>query len=324
MANADNIIIQSVVLNKQYINNAKAQRGFVEKGLNNEHFGPGQNMVRLQFNYNDNKSKFAILELHKDANVKLPRPISPLEGAILDTIYSIYKAGYTCFTISQIAQVFTGNAKKQITPKLARTIEESIDMLADLGRAELDLSNEPNEDLSKLGTIKGRILPLITIHPKAVYAANGRPVKETIYALENCPLLHWYAEKRGKGEIIDVDIKLLDTSDTDSSDTTDYTLVKRYILARIKQIKHKKNKLTNNKISLEWKKGDDCKGLLDRLGYHPDSSAKWRKNKAELLKDIKNVLDYCVKSGEITGYKEYRADGSNNPTKPIQGFEIFF
>lgn len=314
-----NIRIQNIVLNTQYANNTKAQRIFTTKNVD---YPPGEASRNIRIILDKKKDKFLMLELNRnDPNILLPRPISPLESAILDTIYSIYKAGYRYFTLEQLAKVFTGNEKKKITPKLLETLATSINVLASAGRATLRLENELDSGLVKEKIMQGYILPIESVTEKTTYAANGKVTKDTAYHLLEAPILHRYAEKKGKGEIVSFDIGLLDTSETGNSDTLEYTLIKRYVIKKIKQIKAK-NRLNNNKISLEWEDKDGKHGLLCELGYDSTNYSDWKKKRFEILQSVRTTLDYYKSVGEIKDFTEYRIGNTKNPAVPIQGFEI--
>ncbi len=312
--NTEKIKIQSIDISKQYMNNCKVHRMLTIRKFDY--------MTPIKFNLDKRQNKYVSLDLDNDPSKELPQQFTPFDGAITDTIYSIYKAGYDYFTIEQVAKVFIGNTQKKVTPKLVEKIDQSIKMMANIPQCTIDLENESDRELVKEKKLYGYVLPIEYVKEDAVYATNGKATKHTLFHLLKTPILYEYAERKGKktgnGEIICIDRDLLDTSDTKNSDTVEYTLLKRYILKRIKQIKHNKNSLKSKKISLEWEKGDVAGGLLAELGYDSTSFSNWNKKRHELIKDIKDILNYYISTGEIKGYETYNKAG----TKTIKGFEI--
>lgn len=309
----EKIKIQSVVVNKQYMNNTKVHRMLTTKTM--DYTQP------IKINLDEKNNKYIFLNLDDDPSIELPRQLTPLEGDISDTIYSICKAGYDYFTIEQIARMFTGNEEKKVTPQLVDIINQSIRKMANLPQLTINLENETNHELVKKKRIHGYVLPIEYVDD-AEYAANGKVTKNTVFHLLKTPILYEYAERKGRnsnnGELICVNKALLDTSKTKNSDTVEYTLLKRHILKRIQQIKHSKNALNSSRISLEWERSSETRGLLAELGYDPEMYSDWNKKRFEIIKDIKDILNYYVSIGEIKSYDTYKKPG----TKIIQGFKI--
>ena len=125
-------------------------------------------------------------------------------------------------------------------------------------------------------------------------------------------------------QIIAVPAILFDTADM-YQETSETTVIKRYVIKRVAQIV-RTNNLSNNKISFEWfdHSKNEVRGLFRELGYYPNSSNAWRKKKKKIVDIIVGTLNVLKMHGAITGFVLYRDRCSTNPAVPYTGIEIMY
>ena len=250
--------------------------------------------------------------------------ITPYDMAVMDAAYTIILHGIMLITPEWIINVMAGNERVQMTPKRITAVIDSIQKLQTV-RIKIDCTSEYNVYHLQKGekpleclTYESFLLPVEKV--KARYDSNGNQV--AAYRITEKPALYQYAEMNN--QIISVPSYLFKTR-AHFNDTDEAVLIKRYVIKRVAQI-ISKNRLHTNKVSLLWHdrtKGEE-KGLLPELGYVCSKTPAWRKQKAHIIKIIQGTLSTLVEGNAITGYKEYRADGTNNPASPLVGFEIYY
>ncbi len=250
--------------------------------------------------------------------------LTPFDIAVMDAAYTIMLHGPMLFTAEWILHVMSGNIRIQQTNSKIKAVSESINKLqnvyfkvnctAEYNAYQLKKGEQPVKHL----VYESYLMPLDKI--EARFDANGKKVDA--YKIIEKPALYRYAEMNN--QIISVPSYLFKTRAL-FNDTDEAIVIKRYVIKRVAQILSN-NKLQSNKVSLLWhdrSKGED-RGLLPDLGYVPSKTPAWRKKKMHILKIITGTLDVLIDGKAITSYKEYRADGTNNPASPIIGFMIYY
>lgn len=308
--------IPTMNITKQSMNNTKLYRILATKDIN---------ASQDEFDLDMKGNIVNTVNVWTDENITLTNnDITHYDMAVLDTIYTIMKHGYTLFTPESVVHIMSGNSRVQITPKRINEVMESISKLQ-LIRIKVDCTSEFNAYQKKRGMEKADsmvyesyLLPVGKA--EARFDVNGKKV--IAYRILELPALYRYAEMNG--QIAVVPAHLFDTLGV-FADTEEAILIKRYVIKRVAQIV-KKNKLNNNKISFIWfdKSEKEQRGLFPDLGYVPEKTPAWRKKKARINEVVKGTLDVLVEGMAITGYEEYREDGTKNPASPVIGYMIKF
>ena len=309
---------------KQYMNNTKVARVISTKAPAVDSDGK---TIRVAINKEE--SVFNLVDLYMDPNLSFSHKIVPFDLAVMDAVYTILCNGEDVFSAEQIACVFTGNEKHRATSKLLQEIQESVDKLRIIS-IRINCTEEVNtrRDLKKYKdkveylVHESYLLPVEKIELK--YRANGKMIRA--YHLIKKPALYTYAEMLH--QIVDVTAETLNPTEK-GNDTRDAVLIKRYVVKRIEQIKHRKktkSNLRSDDLSYLWldAKGEP-RGLYAELGFLPDMKGKnWRtKIKPRIHKIVCSVLESLKERGSISGYEVYREGKTNNPAMPIQGFHIY-
>lgn len=311
-------------ITKQYMNNTKVARVISTKAPAVEAEGK-----TLKIEINKEKSAFNLVDLYLDSHLSFSHKIVPFDMAVMDAVYTIFCSGQDVFSTEQIACVFSGNEKHRATAKLLQMIQESIDKLRFIS-IRINCTDEINtrRDLKKYKdkveylVHESYLLPVEKVELK--YRANGKVVQA--YQLIKKPALYTYAEMLH--QIIDVPAEILNTTEK-VNDTIDAVMIKRYVIKRVEQIKHRKktnSTLNSDALSYLWYgvKGEP-RGLYAELGFVSDMTKEnWRtKIKPRIHKIVCEVLESLKERGSILDYEAYREGKTNNPAMPIQGFHIY-
>jgi hypothetical protein len=266
-----------------------------------------------------------LVDIWSDQNITLSNTnITQYDLSVMDAAYTIMSQGPMIITPEWILRVMSGNPRQKLTEKKINEVKASIKKLQGV-RIKVDCTEEYNAYQLKKGknpvdswTYESYLLPLGKI--EARYEANGKIV--TAYTVLEKPALYRYAEMNH--QIVDVPAYLLATQEQ-FSDTDEAVLIKRYVIRRVAQIV-KKNSIKSNKISFLWydKKEDEERGLFPELGYKPENTPTWRKKKGKINDIVKGTLKTLVNGKAISGFEEYREDGTNNPASPIIGYKIYY
>ncbi len=290
----------------QYMNNTRVARMIFSPQNKNDK--SCQLMIEVE------NQILSTVDLWINDNVSLSEPLSPLDLAVLDAVYTIMKAGQMIMTIEWILLVLTGNANIRLTPKRQKLIEDSLKKMNGIVvRITLSNSSRMAKHLKQL-TYEGYLLPTDKI--RGVYASNGKSVE--VYRVLREPILYTFAEDYNR-ELICIPAQVFGLSSSQAkNETINAILIKRYVLKRVYQIKHN-NKLNSNKISLEWRHGKKVGGLYHDLGYEPDGSEMWRKKtKPMITRIVRATLDFLKENNVIADYQPYFLDGTNK----VNGYTI--
>ena len=160
-------------------------------------------------------------------------------------------------------------------------------------------------------------LPVIPVESE--YQVNGKPAQA--YRITETSILYVYASLLH--QIVDVPSEWMNTSKL-FSDTAEAVLIKRYVIKRVAQIINPKNKIKSNKIAFHWNDHGQLKGMFPDLGYEITGDSRWRSIKKRVRRIVELTLQSLQEQEVITGYKEYRDDGTNNPASPVMGYEVFY
>ena len=172
-------------------------------------------------------------------------------------------------------------------------------------------------DQEKPHLLESKLLPVIPVESE--YQVNGKPAQA--YRITETSILYVYASLLH--QIVDVPSEWMNTSKL-FSDTAEAVLIKRYVIKRVAQIINPKNKIKSNKIAFHWNDHGQLKGMFPDLGYEITGDSRWRSIKKRVRRIVELTLQSLQEQEVITGYKEYRDDGTNNPASPVMGYEVFY
>ena len=307
--------IQVLNIEKQYMNCSKVARVLVEDEVSLDE--------EIQLAVEVEKTAIVYIDLKMISEAECPeRNISTFDMEIIDAVNTVYASGYECFSAEQIARVISGSPKQRVSAQRVDMIRRSIDKLR---RVYISINCE--EQFEKRKDTKGKVdtfvyesllLPVTCVSAK--YLVNGKKI--TAYHMTEDSALYRYASTIH--EIIDIPMELFDVGDY-FSDTDEAVFIKRYVLKRVAQIV-RINKLKSNRISFSWmdKSTGRYRGLLNEMGFSCSDELEWKAARRRVKRIVKLLLQFLVDKRVITGFAEYRKDGSNNPASPVAGYQVFF
>lgn len=229
--------------------------------------------------------------------------LDPFDREVHAAVASWWKAGNRNFTPSQICQTLTGSQKpsKAMLDEVRESIEKQIQIRAEIDFTEeargrnLEVDGEPIEEC-KIETY------LLAAKKITVRAANGKTVEG--YHLFEAPVLYWYAA--ATKQVVSYPQRYLKTASAGRS-TVQNTLIKKYLLRRIGQIKGKSK--VSNRIKFST--------IYRNAGIDPDEKSRTELNRINNY--ITSLLDLWKEQGAITDYKEVLG-----PRKKRDAVDIFY
>lgn len=302
-------------LSKQYMNNCKVSRMLSTRGIEVE-----EDTVKINALIQDD-IKTRVYIWKDDDLPTISVSLTRFDCVVMDAVYTVLCAGYKVFTVDTIAKVIAGNGRLRLNDKNAGVLRESIEKLRHV-HIQIDCADEMAErkDIAvqeKPRLLESRLLPVIPV--EAEYQVNGKYAQA--YRITETSVLYVYASLLH--QIVDVPAEWMDTSRL-FSDTAEAVLIKRYVIKRVAQIINPKNKIKSNKISFYWNDNGKMKGLFPELGYVITGDSRWRSLKRRVRRMVECTLKLLQEYEVITGYREYREDGTNNPASPVSGYIVFY
>ena len=247
--------------------------------------------------------------------------LQPFDAVAMDAIYTALCAGYRIFTVDSIAKVIAGNMNFRPNARFSANLLETIEKLRhvhiQIACTDEMASRKDIADQEKSRLLESRLLPVIPV--EAEYHVNGKTAQA--YRITEIPALYRYASLLH--QIADMHADTFDTSKL-FSDTAEAILIKRYVIKRVAQIINPKNRIKSNKISFHWDDHGRMKGLFPELGYEMTGDSRWRSVKKRVRRIVELTLQSLQDREVITGFKEYREDGTNNPASPVSGYMVFY
>lgn len=237
------------------------------------------------------------------------KPLTAYDRAVINAVSTIWEAvkenDIKGFTLQQVYRIMNGqtDGKKNINPQMINDIRESIDScrvkllkIDAKDQAEILYKNKKG----RLKNIEGYLLPL----EKATFEmSNGELVEG--YVFIKCPIL--YAYSNSYGHVINVPIKLLDSSNF-ISNTKEIVVFRQRLIQRIETMKKKGNSMNNNKIRY-----DD---IFENAGIDTKALTKTENNRNR--DKVKRLLEHFINKKYIKGFEEYKEG------RAIAGFTVIF
>ena len=302
-------------LSKQYMNNSKAARMLTTLGIE-----IGEDAVAIDVSIKAG----TVTRVDVWMDDELPATsvkLQPFDAAIMDAVYTLLCSGCEIFTIDTLAKVVSGNPMIRLTPKNGEVLRSSVEKLRRIN-IQINCADElaKRKDLTdqqKASTFESLLLPVVPV--SAEYQVNGKTTQA--YKITEIPALYRYASLLH--QIADIHADTLHTSKL-FADTMEAILIKRYVAKRVAQIVNPKNKIRSNKVSFCWSDHGRMKGLFPELGYEMTGDSRWRSVKKRVRRIVELTLQSLQDREVITGFKEYREDGTNNPASPVSGYMVFY
>lgn len=280
----------------------------------------------LRINVIPNKNICTIMRLIADKDtISLSCDVTHFDICVADSIYTLFKCGYVCVTPDMIARVMDGGNNVNVDDSRYKAIEDSVDKMR---RTFLKINC--GDEMRHRGKSKAAISYesyLIPADKAEVRADNGRVVSG--YKILQLPALYAYAEVIN--QIISIPAEIVRNDAVDSNgkpqriaNRDERIVLRHYVVRRIENMRNAKSKINSNRIAYAWVKNGKQKGLFADLGYREADYANWRKKRANIHKQVKEILDDLVSKGYIKGYAEYREGNSTRVTAPIAGVEVSF
>lgn len=257
------------------------------------------------------------------------------DAVVQDAIYTIYKASYSKFTLTDLIRVMAVDEKvrfyctKDNIQKREQRLRDSIHRLM-YTKIRIDYSEEvtmrelkDKNDRPLNGIIEDYLIPIAE-------EENGR----VFWFLEERELpIYKYAESIR--QIINVQKEMLSLVDLNLnfSNTDEIILLKRILIQRLERMKNPKNNIDSRVIRYYGIKLED--GILPMAGIYKENFAKeekfvtdrgkvrfesrsWKNKVNNVNKKICEILDAYKKCGYLTDYKLLR----NEPHGLVRGVEI--
>lgn len=310
--------LRAVIPSKTLLDNTKLSRSLkkvVDKRKN----------VRMEVNVGNKKNSaectiMVDIEDNNDITISGGK-FTAIDQANLRAIEDLDVAGNKYFTADMIYRARKGYTNSEyVSPRAITAVQASINKMSNI-KITIDYTNQyklwyPERDFSKSQFRKTEALL-----PLGIATVKVGGIEKTAYYLLKEPLLYEYA-KTFK-QVITLPSTLLNTKDVicrSSGDEDD--VIVQYLLTRISIMKNKKNN-TGNKIAYRFfdkTKGRDGEytGLFVEVGFKDEEPTP--KKVMNLRNRTKDILTSFKNKGFITGFNEYKQNGS----KSYAGIEIFY
>lgn len=220
----------------------------------------------------------------KGVSIPTEKWLTPFDREILSAASSLYEAGNEYITPKMIFQALSGNKKDlDITPAIRNEIIHSIDKLMST-TIEINASAEAQAGWRQEAEYKGPLLPCERVTKKNI-RVNGQEVADCIHLFRNSPL---YDYAKGINQISRVNIGMLNAP---VNNTQENITLKGYLLRQITSMKSPHSKI---KPVIRYDT------IFEYLGIE-NSDTKTKKRVRDRTKEI---LNFWVNEGLITGFKE--------------------
>lgn len=239
---------------------------------------------------------------YEDENIELQTDnrLTPYDRTVHNAVCSILEAGNTNFTPDQVYRCMNGMDNTiKVSPQSVGAVTKSIDKSRKI-YAIVDYTNEA-EHYKKLPKDTERLTQedYILSAKKTRLEAGGHVVEG--YKINAKPLLYEYAQFTN--QVISVPSKLLQTHQTIRS-TPDVIVIREYLIRRIEQMKHPRNRNMSNKIKLQT--------VFEEIGEHDIH----KKKAATVRNTIDKLLTLWKKDKYIIDFNFYKKG------RTFQGVEI--
>lgn len=191
--------------------------------------------VSVDLSFREEKQILAGISLHFNGdNVKLSKPISEYDKAVLNSIASCWEAGYREFTPQQLYATLYGKTTRSPSPKAISEITEAIEKLR-LTHVTLDCTDEFEKRKVKIDgeEIKSAVFDdyMLSARRIKMKTLNGRQVDA--YKINAAPLL--YVHDKAVKQLLRFPHALVESIGGELQATKMNLLLRDYVISRVLQ-----------------------------------------------------------------------------------------